>query len=1038
VLSTFNSTRAEYVSDKLVHELFEEQTLRTPATIAVTHRGHSLTYAALNGRANQLARQLRALGVCPGRLVAVCVERGLDMVVGLLGILKAGGAYVPLDPNYPAERLQAMLDDARPQVVLTQDRLLRALPATSAKVVVLDAALKEVDAQSTSDLSRAQTGSSPRDLLYVIFTSGSTGRPKGTAMPHAAMINLIEWQRGVLQTPASLRVLQFAALSFDVAFQETFSTLCCGGTLVLLDEWIRRDARALLELLHDEAVERLFVPPLMLQSLAEYSRSAAPLPASLKDVVTAGEQLRISSEIVELFRRLPGCRLHNHYGPTETHVVTALTLPDDPQHWPVLPSIGRPIANTQIYILDNELAPVPAGVAGEIYIGGANLACGYLNKPELTTQRFVADPFGADARARLYRTGDLGAWRPDGTIDYIGRNDEQVKIRGFRVELGEIEARLALHPHVREVAVVARGDVPGGKRLVAYVTVRDGIRPGADELRAHLKEALPEHMAPSAFVVLPAMPMTPSGKLNRRALPAPEQGAYVAEQYQPPDGPVEQALAEMWREVLQVDRVGRLDSFFDLGGHSLLALKALLRLNQSFGCTLRVLDLYNNPTVRELAARIAGSARNEEQVDLAREAVLDDAIAPLPDQVRVPSQAVLLTGATGFVGRFLLAQLLRSTDAVIHCIVRAQSVRQATQRVRTALMSWDLWRDEFEERIVAIPGDMRQPRLGVDQNTYRVLAESVDCVYHCATSMNHLESYAMAKPANVEAARELLQLATQHRPKVINYISTLGIFGGSTEHSERIVREDTPIDHERHSASSGYVASKWVAERIFLTASERGIPCNIFRLGFVWADSQHGRYDELQRDYRIIKSCLLSGYGIENYRHVMPPTPVDYAARAVVHLGQRHAEGRGVFHISSPGRPRAGLFERCNELLGTSLELRPMYNWICEIKRLHHTGRSLPVVPLIEFAFSMNEQTFLAHESRLAIARLRIDCDRTVRELEASGIVAPEFGDDVLRACVESMLSRDPELRGLNAVNSQHGHRGFVLRPADAHWNSTM
>ena len=1009
----FNATRAACPSGVLIHQLFEAQARRTPDAAAVEHGPRSLTYAELNRKANQLARHLRTLGVGSDQPVGICVDRSPEMVIGLLAILKAGGAYLPLDPNYPPERIAYMLLDAAPRVVLTEDVLQRILPPSSAHKVVLETGLQTFAAADTSDLPPDAAGLVPESLLYVIYTSGSTGQPKGIAMPHRAMVNLIEWHRrtfGALQP----RVLQFAALSFDVAFQETFSTLCVGGTLVLLDECVRRDTAALLELLNEQRIERLFVPPLMLQSLAEYCKSARVAPTHLRDVITAGEQLRISPEIVELFRQRAGCRLHNHYGPTETHVVTSETLAEDPRDWPQLPTIGRPIANTQIHLLDARRQPVPIGTAAEIYIAGANVARGYLHRGELTAERFVRDPFRDDADACMYRTGDLGRWCADGTIEYLGRNDDQVKIRGYRIELGEIEARLARHALVREAAVVAREDVPGQKRLVAYVTHQAGCELSVEALSSWLKETLPEYMVPSAFVVLDRIPLTPSGKLNRRALPAPAQDAYASREYVAPRGAAEVAVANVWREVLGVERVGREDSFFDLGGHSLLALKAVFRLNQVLGCTLRVADAYRNPLLRDLAARIDAGSAEDELVDLQRESALDRDIVARPGRRSVPAKSVLLTGATGFVGRFLLAQLLKDTDATIYCLVRARTKQQANARLRTTLLRWDLWRDEDEARIVALPCDLRLQRLGMDDVTHAALCRSIDSIYHCATSMNHLETYAMAKPANVDATRELLRLATSHRPKVIHYVSTLGVFSASLMDTRRVVSEETPIEHEVHRGSQGYTASKWVSEKMFLNAAQRGIPCNVFRLGLVWADAQQGRFDELQSVYRVLKSCLLSGYGIEGYRYPMPPTPVDYVARAIVLLGERHCDGGGIFHISSSDQMTNGVFERCRELIAIPLKLLPYYDWICEMKRQHQSGLAVPAAPLIEFAFSMDQQAFAEHLQRTrSAAHVRFDMRRTQDELIHAGVVAPALDDDLLRVCLEGMLARDHELQGL-------------------------
>ncbi len=605
VIRSFNATVMESGSAKLIHELFEEQVARTPDATAVEHEGDALTYQALNQQANQLARYLMSRGVGPDRPVAVCFERGLDMLVGLLGTLKAGGAYLPLDPNYPAERLQQMVADAAPPVVLTQEVLRSKLPSSAAELIVLDTVRAQLAGQSDTNLTSAQTGLRPDHLLYVIYTSGSTGRPKGTAMPHRAMANLLAWHRRELPA-AGKRVLQFAAFSFDVAFQEMFSTLCDGGTLVLLDEWIRRDAHALSDFINDQRIDRLFAPPLMLQSVAESCQAIGQVPGHLKDVITAGEQLRVSAEIRGFFGKLPGCRLHNHYGPTETHVVTALTLSGDPQQWPTLPSIGKPIANTQIYVLDARRQPVPIGVAGELYIGGANVARGYLYRDELTSTRFVRDPFSDRPQARLYKTGDLARWRADGTIEYLGRNDDQVKVRGFRIELGEIEAQLARHEAVKEAAVITHEETPGLRRLVAYVVARDSAAgPSVEELRGHLKSLLPDHMVPSAFVLLEQLPLTPSGKLDRRSLPAPAADAYVRQEYEAPQGEVEASLAKIWQEVLKVERVGRNDNFFELGGHSLLAMQVMVRIRSLLTLEIAIRELFDNPVLNSLAARVA-------------------------------------------------------------------------------------------------------------------------------------------------------------------------------------------------------------------------------------------------------------------------------------------------------------------------------------------------------------------------------------------------------------------------------------------------
>jgi amino acid adenylation domain-containing protein len=599
----FNPEPSRDVGDRMVHQFFEEQVAATPEAVALVCDGESLTYAQLNEKSNELAWQLLEDGVGPDEIVGICVERSVEMVVGLLAILKAGGAYLPLDPNYPAERLAHMLDDASPRSVLTQERLRPILPATSAKLISIDPSPVCERATSKGNPTVETTGSTSRNLVYLIYTSGSTGRPKGTAMTHRSMVNLLDWHRSQFRSTRH-RVTQFAALSFDVAFQEIFSTLSSGATLVLVDEVTRRDPQALAEFLTRQCITRLFIPPLMLQMLADYSTTSNKSPLSLREVIAAGEQLRLTPAVIGFFKGIPDCVVHNHYGPTETHVVTALTLEGNPEQWPALPGIGKPISNTQIYILDSGLQPAPLGVSGEIYIGGANVARGYLNRPGLTAQRFIADPFGTNPDARLYKTGDLGRWLADGTIEYLGRNDDQVKIRGYRIELGEIEAVLHKHIHVQEAVVIAREDVPGAQRLIAYVTRAGAIAPSIRELQTAVRAELPEFMVPSAFVVLDNLPLSPNGKLDRRALPAPSLEAHVSREFEPPVTATERELATIWQAALGVERVGRTDNFFELGGHSLMAMKLVSSIAQRLHVQLPVVVVFRFPTVCKMAERI--------------------------------------------------------------------------------------------------------------------------------------------------------------------------------------------------------------------------------------------------------------------------------------------------------------------------------------------------------------------------------------------------------------------------------------------------
>jgi len=603
LLVEWNDTQADYPLDKCIHHLFEEQVKRSPEAVALMFEDRQMTYGELNDRSNQLAHHLQSLGVGPDVLVGICMERCLEMIVGLLGILKAGGAYVPLDPAYPKERLAFMLEDTQTPVLLSQRRLASRLPEHNAHLLCLDKDLKEIAQQSKENPACSVKS---ENLAYVIYTSGSTGRPKGVSMPHDSLSNLLVWQLQNFNNLKDAKTLQFTTLSFDVSFQEIFSTLCAGGKLVLISEDLRRDTSDLYRLLANASIERLFLPFVALQLLAEVAIDQGPVTLSLQEVITAGEQLQITPQIAELFKGLKECILVNQYGPTESHVVTAFVLKDSPDDWSLLPSIGRPISNSKIYLLDNNLQPVPVGVAGELYIGGACLARGYFNQPALTAEKFIPDPFNRQPGEALYKTGDLARYFPDGTIEFLGRRDFQVKLRGFRIELGEVEATLCQHPFVSEAVVVARDDRPGDKRLVAYVVASAAERvPATGDLRIFLQEKLPDYMIPSAFVFLDALPLTASGKVDRRALPAPDvvrpdlQEAFVA-----PRSQSEEMVAGIWSNVLGLERIGVYDSFFELGGHSLLVVQIISRIREVFEVELPVRSLFEVPTIAGLTELI--------------------------------------------------------------------------------------------------------------------------------------------------------------------------------------------------------------------------------------------------------------------------------------------------------------------------------------------------------------------------------------------------------------------------------------------------
>ncbi|MEH2051408.1 amino acid adenylation domain-containing protein [Nostoc sp.] len=619
LLLNFNDTGTDYPLNKCIHQLIEEQAERTPDNLAVVFEKQQLTYQELNARANQLAHHLQTLGVKPEVLVGICMERSLDMLVGILGILKAGGAYVPIDPTSPLDRLAYMLEDSQVPVLLTQERLLKNLPAHGMQVLCIDASWDTIAKESDDNLV---SGVITDNLAYVIYTSGSTGKPKGVQITHQNLVHSINARIFYYHKPVTSFLLT-SPFAFDSSVAGIFWTFCQGGVLSLPAENFQLDFSQIIEAIAKHQISHLLCLPSLYKLILEQAKPQQLV--SLETVIVAGESCPL--KLVEQHRELlPSTSLFNEYGPTEGTVWSSVYDCQNHDLKTVVP-IGRPIPNTQIYLLDAHLQPVPIGVAGELHIGGLGLARGYLNRPELTAEKFISNPFSDEAETRLYKTGDLARYLWDGNIEFLGRIDHQVKIRGFRIELGEIEALLTQHPNLREAIVLAQEDNMGNKRLIAYIVPNQEPAPKVSELRSFLKNHLPDYMIPSDFVVLKTLPLNPNGKVDRQTLPTYKQEKSELEVvFVAPRTSVEKALAQIWCQVLGLERVGIHDNFFELGGDSILNIQIVSRASQA-GLQLIPKQLFDYPTIAELAA-LVGTTQTIE----AEQGVVSGAIPLTPIQ----------------------------------------------------------------------------------------------------------------------------------------------------------------------------------------------------------------------------------------------------------------------------------------------------------------------------------------------------------------------------------------------------------------------
>lgn len=1009
LLIEWNATAHDWPANECLHHLVQAQAARKPGAPAVAFGDQALTYAELDHRGNRLAHHLRTLGVGPGSIVGLCLERGLDMVVGLLGILKAGGAYLPLDPAYPDERVAFMLADSGAKVLVTRSHGLgvrawgiEGQPLTSNPqplLVYLDRETFDAYPSAAPAVPLA-----PDDLAYVIYTSGSTGRPKGVMVPHGAAVNFLHAMRqrpGMTEDDALLAV---TTLSFDIAALEIFLPLSVGAQVVIASREQASDGLWLAERLSQGDIGVMQATPATWQLLLEAGWLAGPASGQGLGFTALCGGEALPRELAE--RLVERCTaVWNMYGPTETTIWSTCGRVESGDG-PV--PVGRPIANTQVYIVDDHMQPVPLGVVGELVIGGRGVARGYVHRPELTAERFVPDPFGPTSQARLYRTGDLARYRADGSLEIVGRRDQQVKLRGYRIELGEIEAALASHPAVRQAVVVAREDRGwSSKRLVAYVVLEGDSDIGAvaADAKAHLSRTLPEYMLPSAFVQLPAFPLTANGKVDRRALPAPEPiQAEARAEFVAPRTPLEAQVASLCAETLGVEHVGVLDNFFDLGGNSLLATQLVFRVREATGTRVPLRALFEVPSVDGLARAVEAARRVAQGLDepadsamarfgsmtvaqLNAEVSLDPTVAAdgLPRSRTDQAEHVLLTGATGFVGAFLLHDLLSQTSARVHCLVRAPDADTALGRIRKNLESYGLWQPELAARIVPLLGDLALPRLGLSKAAFERLAVTMDAIYHNGALVNLVYPYHAHKAANVQGTHEVLRLASRVKLKPVHYVSTLSVFHTARHRADHVFHEGDDLD-QVGAPFGGYPQSKWVAEKVVALAQARGLPVSVYRLGLVSGSSRTGAWNTDDFVCSLTKACLLLGR-VPDLDVMADLVPVDYVSGAIVHLSRRPETIGKVFHLANPSPLRFADLVAWAGGRGYALECVPFERWRSEMFNYAPLLQGTAWESFLGLIEELDEQqAFLP----------RFDCQAALHGLAGSGIACPPVGPELL------------------------------------------
>ncbi|HHU63230.1 MAG TPA: amino acid adenylation domain-containing protein [Clostridiales bacterium] len=891
VINVFNDTDRPYPAHKTMQQLFEEQVALNPDNVAVVFEDKQLTYSQLNERANQLARLLRRNGVKPDDIVGIMVRRSVEMIIGIMAIIKAGGCYLPIDPEYPIDRIHYMLKDSDTKVLLTEKTLMSRLNYSG---IVIDVYNEEIKKECKTNL---EIVNKPNDLVYVIYTSGSTGNPKAVMIEHKALINFIENVAGLLDYKPGTTVVSVTTMSFDIFVFEIFPSLARGLKIVVANEQQQKIPELLSELIIKEKVEKILTTPSRMHLLA-FGQSNIECFNVLKEIVLGGEPF--PQKLLERLKSITNARIINMYGPTEATVYCTfkdLTHTDDI-------NIGKALDNYKIYILDKYLNPMPIGVQGELCIGGESLARAYLNRDELTREKFVPNPF--EPGTRIYKTGDLARWYPQGEIECLGRMDNQVKIRGYRIELGEIEEHLLKQDGVEKAVVIDREDINGRKYICAYLVCDNDVTD--TQLKTALSQELPSYMVPSSFIRLDKLPLNPNGKVDRQALPEPEIGLKHPGRHSKPRNDVDRKLIEIWSKVLNVKGIGIDDDFFDIGGDSLSIIEIQMEMLK-YNWNLNTQEFYKYSTIRELSNRILGIIKDSDEFSSEQEIAATTAVINNDAPIEVSKglshyKGIFLTGATGYLGIHILRELLSCSSADIYCIVRGQSDGQAKRRLMDLMDFYfpgGITEAEYK-RLFIIRGDICNERFGLDEQSYSNLGKRVGLAIHAAAIVKYFGDYEVFKRTNVFGTGVVADFCLEFDIPFA-HISTLGISGNYLVEQSQNCAAFTEKDFYvgQRYMENVYIRSKFEAENLVYNRMSDGLKAGIFRVGNLTGRYNDGYFQHNADEnafYNILRSFIkLGAVSKEIFKQRVEFTPVDCCSRAIVRLLSIKNFTNRVFHV---------------------------------------------------------------------------------------------------------------------------------------------